>query len=565
MTWILAALAASLAFAQTKDLTTIAEKSGWKSTGRAVEVELLCKKFEKSFRREVKCQSYGKSPEGRDLIYITVGERSSKKPVVWVEAGIHAGEIDGKDAVFWLMKDAFEGKIENPFKNVTMVFVPIVNVDGHERFGKNNRPNQVGPEEMGWRVTSANLNMNRDFLKAETPEMRAMLKLWHRIDPVVSMDLHVTDGAHFQPEMGIIVLPTVEHGSSALHEAGKELEKGFMEKMKARGHLALPYYPAFEEEDRPETGFSRGVSTPRFSQGYWHAQNRIGVLVESHSWKDYATRVKAHYSAVLAALELAAVNGQKWKEAGKAKDKEALAGTTVPLTFKHTDKKTMVEFPGYEYKIGKSAVSGGEVISYNFKKKQIWKVPLYEELVPDITVKAPLEGYFVPPTHAKLVEEKLKLHGIKSMPWRSNAPESTEVFRATKITFAPTSFEGRQVLTVEGQWVKEAVPFVKGTLFVPINQPKAYAVMQILEPLAKDSLASWGFFNAHFERREYMENYVAEDVAKEMLKDPKIEAEFEERLKDKEFAKDPTARYLFFYRKHPSWDTKYGVYPIYRK
>jgi hypothetical protein len=549
-----------------EDLMTLAHRSGWKHTGRAIETELLCKNFQKKFPKFISCRTYGKTPEGRNLLYVIVGDRQPQNPVIWVQAGIHAGEIDGKDAVFWLLKNILENKIKtNPLQGVTMIFIPIVNVDGHERFGKWNRPNQNGPVEMGWRTTAQNYNLNRDFMKADAPEMQALIKLWRNSDPIVSMDLHVTDGADFRPEVGIMVTPNQLHGNSALHIAGSSLEAGMIDKLKQKGHLALPFYPSFQEEDRPLTGFSRSVSTPRFSDGYWFSQNRIGVLVESHSWKDYATRVRTHYNAVLSALEIVKKYGEEWNKSAVQLDREDLSGKHVTLSFKHTNKSTLIDFPGYKFQISASPISGKEVIRYFPNQPEIWKVPFYNEIVPDVTVKAPQEGYFVPAAHAKGIIEKLNLHGIKWQNFNDAKEQSVEVFRATKKEFSPHSFEGHQTLTVDGKWANETVTLTKGSIFIPIKQKKAYLVMQLLEPLAKDSFLSWGFFNTAFEPKEYMENYVAEDVAKEMLKDPKIKTEFNERLKDQSFANDPGKRYEFFYKKHPSWDTKLDMYPLYRK
>jgi hypothetical protein len=563
MKFLILGLLCSLSTFAESDLRTVAEKSGWKSTGRAVETQILCKSFQKRFPKSVSCRSFGRTPEGRDLLYIIVGDRNPKNSVLWVQAGIHAGEIDGKDAVFWLMKDALTGGLKDDvFKGITMIFVPIVNLDGHERFGKWNRPNQVGPEEMGWRTTSQNYNLNRDFMKADAPEMRSLIKLWRQYDPIVSLDLHVTNGAQFRPEVGVIVTPTTHHGGSELHKAGKELEEGFMKILKSRGHLALPYYPSFEEDDRPSSGLSRYVSTPRFSQGYWYVQDRIGVLVETHSWKDYATRVKTHYSAVLAALEMVQKRGTDWtKSAMVFKD---LAGTDVALSYKHTNKFSTVEFPGYQYEVKRSKISGADVIKYFPEKPESWKVPFYEELVPDLQIKAPTLGYYVSGPYASIVKEKLELHGVRIQSVGNNAPEELEAFRATKKKFSEFSYEGHQPLTLEGEWKKESVKLPPGSIFVPIKQKHAHLIMQLLEPRAPDSLISWGFLNTAFEPKEYMEDYVVEDVAREMLKDPKIKAEFEQRLEDAQFAKDPKKRFEFFYRKHPSWDVRLDLAPIYR-
>tara|TARA_B110001454_G_C12723280_1_gene436253 strand:- start:5105 stop:6898 length:1794 start_codon:yes stop_codon:yes gene_type:complete len=551
------------------DLTTIAERSMWSKTGRADETERLCKGFAKKYSKRVQCQSYGITPEGRTMWYLQIHDDSSSAhaPVVWIQAGIHAGEIDGKDAVFLLMKNVLEKKLTpDPFKGLKVIFIPIVNLDGHERFGKWNRPNQIGPEEMGWRVTAQNYNMNRDFVKSEASEMRDLNKLWNKQDPIISLDLHVTDGAHFQPEVGIITTPTDYHGSGPLHKAGKDYENQLMEKMKARGRLALPFYPSFENEDKPTSGFSRGVSPPRFANGYWFVRNRIGVLVESHSWKDYATRVKVHYDTVLSTLEIAQQKGAEWTKQARELDKVSIAGKKIDVSFKHTPKSSMIDFGGYKYTISKSKISGADVIRYETDKPETWKVPFYEEIQPSVTVTAAEQGYFIPASEMDSIKSKFDVHGVTYLKWKKPLPEKVKVFRASKAQQAASSFEGRQTLTVEGEWKEEKIELPKNMFFVPIDQRNAMMVVHLLEPLAPDSLLYWGFFNRFFEIKEYMEDYVAEDVAKQMLESSKqVAAEFQEKLKDEAFAKDPNKRFRFFYQKHTSWDDHYNRYPIFKQ
>jgi hypothetical protein len=140
------------------------------------------------------------------------------------------------------------------------------------------------------------------------------------------------------------------------------------------------------------------------------------------------------------------------------------------------------------------------------------------------------------------------------------------VFRADKVESAAATFEGRARLTLVGSWTTERRNVAAGSLFVPIAQAKARLVVALLEPRAPDSFAAWGFLNAHFEAKEYMERYVAEEVGREMLAtNPDVAAEFNERLAtDREFASDPKARLEFFYRRHPSWDERLNLYPIFR-
>lgn len=541
------------------ELTTIAEKSGWKQTGRADEVERLCHDFQKTYPSRVKCTALGKTPEGRTVWIVTVGKPSD--PVVWVQAGIHAGEIDGKDATFWLLKDILAKKISpDPLEGICLVFLPIMNVDGHERFGRHSRPNQVGPEESGWRVTSQNYNLNRDYVKVDAPEMRLITKYWRKMNPVLSLDLHVTNGAQFQPEVGIVVLPNLSLGQSEFHRAGSLVETEVVRKLSERGHAALPFYPDLIEQDNPLSGFYRYVATPRFSHGYWYTMDRIGMLVESHSWKDYATRVKTHYNLVLASLEVAQKNARQWQSLKKS----TVAGDKVALEFKYTEKHTMLNFPGYAYKKIRSEISGADVIAYDPSKPLTWRIPFHEELVPSLEVQPPEKGYFIQPQDASMITPVLDTHGVKYSAWKEGPLEELEVFVVSRKELAANSFEGRQTLKVVGEWKKERVKLMPGTIFVPISQASPKLILHLFEPEAQDSLLSWGFFNRYYEQKEYMEDYVTHQVGVEMMKDPAVRKEFEERMRDPGFKKNPSARYEFFYRKHSSWDQRLDRYPVYK-
>jgi len=202
---------------------------------------------------------------------------------------------------------------------------------------------------------------------------------------------------------------------------------------------------------------------------------------------------------------------------------------------------------------------------YDESKPQVWHIPLRDDVQPGHMATAPKAGYIVPAAHAAWVGEKLKVQGIKFETLEhALGKRDVQVFRATSTKFAGNSVEGHQRLNVEGQWAPETRDVGAGALFVPIAQPKARLVMALLEPQAPDAYAAWGEFNNAFEQKEYMEAYVAEDVAREMLKDPKVKAEFDAKLKDDAFAKDPDARLAFFARRHASWDERFNLYPVMR-
>ena len=291
-------------------LETVAEQSKFVRTGHYDEVQRLCEAFAQTWPDAVECVNFGRTPEGRPMLALVASrsgaltpEAARKRglPVMLMQGGIHAGEIDGKDAGFLALRELL--KDGNTLRNFVLVFVPVFNVDGHERFGRWNRPNQVGPEEMGWRATAQNLNLNRDYMKADAPEMRAMLGLLNAWDPVLYVDMHVTDGANFQPDVSNTIDPLYS-GDPALHPTAKALVTELNSRIAALGSHPLDFYPEFVKEDDPDSGFAVNVYSPRYSTAYWGLHNRFALLLETHSWKDYATRVRVTHNIIMTLADM---------------------------------------------------------------------------------------------------------------------------------------------------------------------------------------------------------------------------------------------------------------------
>jgi murein tripeptide amidase MpaA len=556
-------------------LTTVAERSGWKTTGRYEEVESLCAAFPKKYPGKVRCERFGTTPLGRPMWMLVLSDdgtfgaqenQKKRRPVVLFQGGIHAGEIDGKDAGFWLVRDVLDGKVApGALARVTLVFIPVLNVDGHERFGPNHRPNQRGPEEMGWRVTSQNLNLNRDFMKADAPEMQAVLRVLHRYDPILFADLHVTDGAKFQHDVAVTFEPWLT-GPEHLRALGKGLKVALFSALEAQGHLPVGFYPSFIKEDEPSSGFAYGWPPPRFSSAYWALQARFGMLVETHSWKPYAERVKSTYDVCAGLLTLAAEDGTRWRKAADEADAAMTrrAGTEIVLMYDTKKQSKPLEFRGFAYTSVKSEVSGKQWIRYDESNPETWTVPYFDELEPALTLKAPAGGYLVPRPHAQWVAEKLDLHGLRYSTVRTGVVRAKVERFLVEPKFRPLPYEGRLTVQAKGEWAQTTMAIAPGTLFVPAAQRGVALVMHLFEPVAPDSLLAWGFFNAHLEQKEYMEDYVTEEVARTLLEDAGIRAAFDARLKDESFAKDPAARLRFFSSKHPSHDATLNVLPVYR-
>jgi hypothetical protein len=575
---LLIALLSVIPLSQAADLSTVSERSGFERTGRYDEVVKLCGAFQQVYPKQVRCIQFGRTPEGRPMLALVASNSgaftpaAAKKqglPVTLIQGGIHAGEIDGKDAGFLALREVLEHRLaKGALDKQVLLFVPVFNVDGHERFAKWNRPNQRGPVEMGWRTTAQNFNLNRDYVKADAPEMQAMLALVNAWDPLAYVDLHVTDGAMFQHDVSIQVEP-VYSGDPEFRKDGLALRSGIIGDIGKLGSSPQSYYMSFVSTDDPASGFADAVYAPRFSTGYFQLRNRIGVLVETHSWKDYPTRVRVTHNTVISILDQVAQHGRQWQQDAAAADLRSarLAGTPVALSYKTTDKTHMVDFQGYAYTRTQSDVSGMTMTHYDETKPQVWHVPLRDEVVADLEVVAPGAGYIVPAAFADMVGKKLRQHDIAFRTLdKGAAGAEVETFRADQARFSATSFESHQRLTVEGGWKHEPRAIAGGSLFVPIAQPKARLVMALLEPQAPDSLLAWGAFNNAFERKEYMEEYVAEDVARaQMAADPALAAEFRHKVEtDEAFAKNPHARLEFFARRHASWDERLNLYPVMR-
>jgi len=576
-------------------LLTLAEQSGFKLTGRIDEVERLCAAMSAAWPDALRTFQYGQSAAGRPmraLLASRSGAWSAQElhdrriPILMIQAGIHPGESDGKDAGFIALREILSGvAAPNVLAQIALLFVPAFNTDGHERVGSWNRPNQNGPQITGWRTTAQNLNLNRDYTKADAPEMQAMLSLINTWDPLICADLHVTDGADFEPDISIQVEP-INQGSPELRSSAVQLRDELIDRLAQQGSLPLPFYPDLVETDNPESGFVLTVYSPRFSTGYFAQRNRFTVLVETHSWKPYAKRVEVTRNTIVGLAKLTAEHGAGWLAKAGSADAAAckLGGSILTLGYKSSWREPkaagkevvataaaeaeLIDFRGYAYTRRHSDISGAKVTEYDPSTPQIWRVPYRNRIEPALIIQAPRVGYIIPRAYAHEIGMRLTRHGITLSPVPQNLENSVlEQFRAARVSFSSQPFEGRMRATLAGEWqTAAALDLGAPALFVPIAQPLARLIVALLEPQAPDSFAAWGFFNACFEQKEQMEPYVAEQIAAGMLaSDPQLAEAFARKLEDDAvFRADPAARLEFFCRQHASWDKAMNCYPIYR-
>ena len=554
-------------------LETVAERTRYVESGRYDEVATFCKTLSELYPHKALCEVFGTTPEGRPMYVMVLAEdggltpddaRAKGRYVVLAQGGIHAGELDGKDAGLALARDLLEGKTApGLLARVTLVFVPVYNVDGHENVAPANRPNQLGPETPGFRVTAQRLNLNRDYAKADAPETRAMLALLRKWDPLLFIDLHTTNGMDFQPDVAVMVEPRFGW-PPAMREAGEKVSATLMAKLRTAGHLPLDFYPTADDETKPMSGWANGVAPPRFSQGYWQQWQRFGVLVETHALKSNARRVRASRDAFLGLLEIVRDDGQRLDAASEAA-RSAMAGiggTDVELAYAAAGVPTVIDFKGVAYKELPSVITGKRWVQFDPTRPRLWRTPIKREVAPSVIVKAPQGGYVVPPAWVPIVSPVLAAHGISTKLVVKGGAVGREVFVPSSIKVASSTTEGRTRTTVAGAWRAERGDIAPGALYVPIAQRGGVMAMQLLEPTAPDSLVAWGFMNAIFEAREYVELMVLEPFAQKLLAaDPQVKKDFEALVKS---GASEGERIDFFYRRHPAHDRLRDVYPIVR-
>jgi murein tripeptide amidase MpaA len=525
----------------------------------------------------IEFQTFGKSGQGRDLPLLIAAEgdtftpeaaKSVRKPVVLIQACIHAGEPDGKDAGLALLRDIAITRIRpGLLRHLVVLFIPIYNTDGHERVSPYNRINQNGPSEMGWRTTSSYQNLNRDYMKADTPETRAWLSLWNRWKPDLFIDCHVTDGADYRCNI------TFQHehhqgvSPSVLDWEKRVFDDHVATATEAAGNV-ISWYLEFIDNRDLTLGIRDFNGSPRFSTGYTPLRNRPGILIETHMLKPYRPRVTGTYDFLRFALDEVNRDPESLLEAVRLADEETIAagGTydatrRYPLDFELTEESRPYHLKGLEYHTEMSDISGDARVTFGTQPHDL-TVPMYDQFRVTAEVAPPL--YYIVPAQWSEVIEVLKAHGLTMQTTKEAVTIDVESYRFLDVKWPDGPFEGRQMPTFEVESVNERRTFPAGSVIVSLEQEWAKVAINLLEPRAPDSLVRWGFFNATFEKKEYGEAYVLEKLAREMLaSDPQLGEEFQRRLaSDADFASSPQARLEFFYKRSPYWDSQMNLYPV---
>lgn len=519
----------------------------------------------------IRIEQFGLSPEGRPIYAVIASKDGATfdpaKPVLLAQAGIHPGEIDGKDAGMMLLRDiAFYGK-DDLLDRANLILIPILSVDGHERSSAYSRPNQRGPRIQGWRNTATNQNLNRDYLKLDQVEMRAVRGLILKYRPDLYVDVHVTDGLDYQYD--VTYGYNGENGVWSRSPATAAwLDAAFKPAMnaalEAQGHI--PGELVFGVDDsNPKAGLSDGGLGERFSNGWGSAAHVPTILIENHSLKPHEQRVLGTYVFLEKALRLLADHGRDLRAAVAADS--ALRPAEILANFVADDQPSATRaFKGIRYEMYDSPASGRQEVRWlGEPDPELWQVPFFGSHS-TLTLRRP-EAYWVPAHRADVIE-RLRAHGVEMETLDAPRTVSVDMLRLDDPKLSTRANEGHVPVTVTSvtperhDWT-----FQPGSVRVPTDQTLGDVVVLLLEPQSSESLFAWGLFPEVLSRVEYIEGYAIAPLAERMLAaDPALKAEFEAKLAaDPEFAADGDARLQWFYERTPFYDDRFRLYPVARE
>ena len=458
--------------------------------------------------------SIGRSFEGRDIPYViasrplvhTAAEaRASGKPIVYVQGNIHAGEVEGKEALLALVRDLTFARGANVLDSIVLVAVPIYNADGNEKFGpqERQRTEQNGPELVGTRANAQGFDLNRDYVKAEAPETRASLAMFDAWDPDVFVDLHTTDGSFHG--YALTYSPSLTP-AAPLGEYTRTLLAELRKRVRARDGYDTFDYGNFND------GSGREVSTdtvhdgwytydhrPRFGTNYYGLRNRVAVLSEAYSHDPFERRVKSTYAFTRELLSLVAERAKELKErTARTPDMtvpRGLVATAVPIRAgfpEHSPSQPVT----YEILVrtGDSSrtqpgVPRGLRRTGRFVTREM---PVFDRFV--ATLDRPVVGQYIVSGRDTATLRRLVLHGVEARPLEGALPRSLEEFVIDSVVRATRPFQGHLETRVFGQWRPVAGGASIVDPWIVDAAAKPSLVMYLLDPESDDSFGTWDLF-----------------------------------------------------------------------
>jgi hypothetical protein len=460
--------------------------------------------------------SIGRTTQGREIPYVVASRplvstpteaRRLNRPVVYVQANIHAGEVEGKEALQALLRDLAFQQHYNVLDSIVLVAVPIYNADGNERLGpqERNRPAQSGPALVGERANGDSLDLNRDYVKAEAPETQASLAMFAAWEPDVFVDLHTTNGSYhgyaltYSPSLSPAALVT---GPFTRDTLLPELRR----RMRLVHRTEIFDYGNFVSQDSAHRGWFTYDHRPRFGTNYMGLRGRIAVLSEAYSHDPFARRVGATYAFVYELLSLIAENAEDIIDLSNEADRRATGWGTLPESSPPIPIRAALPRPAARRepvlveqlaRVADTAAPTEPGVPRGLRRTgrtRTVTMPVYDRFTPTLGRRLP-HAYAFGPEH-EAAARVLRLHGMIVERLEADMPAQVERFTVDSLVRAPRAFQRHHEVRVEGRWSREARALPAGTVIVRTGQPLSVLAAYLLEPESDDGLTTWNFFDA---------------------------------------------------------------------
>ena len=554
------------AFAQSNSsLSTPYERSKGKETATYAEVIDFYQRLDRQFD-QAKLVIVGKTDVGKPLhlLLLSADKQFTSRPdrvTLLINNGIHPGEPEGIDACMMMARDLL---LANKLpKHVLLAIVPVLNVGGSLNRGES-RVNQNGPATYGFRGNARNLNLNRDFIKAEAENTRSFQVLFQQLKPHILIDNHTSNGADYQH-----VVTYFATQKDKLHPAlSGYMTQTFQPELDRRltdgGFPPAPYVN--HPNETPESGLLGYNDSPRYSTGYAALFNCFGFTLETHMWKDYPARVKGSYAFDEAVMRLAERDARTIIANKQRADAAVSRQTAFDLNYRLDRSRTdSITFLGYEAIHKPSEVSGLNRLYYDRTKPFTKRIAYQNNFVSDLRINAP-GGYVIPQGWREVIA-LLKRNGVQMRALARDTVLTVTAYYVEDYKTGARPYEGHYIhSSVQIRPEEQRLPFYTGDYVILTNQPANRYLIETLEPQAMDSFFAWNFFDSVLDQKEYFASYIFEDTAAELLrKDPVLRQKLtEKRAADKAFAGNATAQLEFIYQQTPYFEKTFNRYPVYR-
>jgi len=555
-------------FCQAKAQLTPFELSKDKNyTATYAEIMAYYQKLGKQYP-QMKLINYGTTDVGKPLTLVVLSRdkvfdpaliKKQNKRILLINNGIHPGEPEGIDASMMITRDLLK-KNQLP-KNMVLCFIAVYNIDGCLNRGVS-RVNQNGPRAYGFRGNYKNLDLNRDFIKADSKNAWAFEKILNTWQPEVFLDNHTSDGADYQYVMTLIETQKDKQNPILAEYTSKTLSPELYKRMAKSGFEMTPYVE--EKEHTPDSGIVSFLETPRFATGYTAQHNIISYITETHMLKAFDKRVYATYDFMQALFDICERDAKLIGEVKRKADEQVAQQTKFALNWTvDEDKYDTLTFKGFEAGYKSSGVSGLPRLYYDESKPYTKTIKYYDNYKPTAFADKPA-AYVIPQAWQKVVE-LFKLNNIVMHQLTHDTTLDLQMYYIGDYKTGQRPYEGHYVHSnVKLNPVTAKVQYYAGDYVVYTNQALNRYIVETLEPQGVDSFFAWNFFDSILGAKEYYSDYVFEDVAADLLqKDPELRKKLDnEKVKNPELVKSAAMQLNFVYRNSPYFEKTYLRYPV---